>query len=362
MNRGRISQVVGMAVVAAVVGGCGKQGGGRAEMAVPVVATEAVERSVAETIALVGNMEANEVVEVKTEVDGTIEAITFEEGQPVEASTPLIQIDATRLKAALAQAEANLTLAEATRRRYEGLVEAGAVARQELDQALATFEANQAAAEAAREQLEDATVVAPFQGMVSARRVSLGQYVAVGETITWLIDGDPMKVEFRVPERYLGRVAVDQEVQLRVDAYPDEQFGGRVYFIDPQIDEATRTALIKAMVPNDDGRLRRGMFTEVTLTIGTRPNAVVIPETAVIHDADRTIVFVIEQEQAQPRPVRLGQRLPGEVEVVEGVAAGEVVVTEGTQKLRPGAKVVARRPGSDITSAEVPPGDRTSAE
>jgi membrane fusion protein (multidrug efflux system) len=343
--RGAMGPWIAAGSIALAAAGCGGKGGGpQGGMAVPVVAVKAASQPVAQTLSVVGSLEANEAVEVRAEIDGTIQAITFEEGQPVAKGQPLVQIDTSKLEASLAQAAANLTLAEATRRRYEGLIEAGAVSRQEFDQALATFSANEAAVALIREQLQDANIVAPFEGVIGGRQVSAGQYVTAGTPLTWLIDGDPMKVSFRVPERSLGQIAIDQEAQVSVDAYPKDVFAARVYFVDPVVDAATRTALIKALVPNPDGRLRPGMFADVTLTLDVRPDAVVIPETAVIHDDQRTSVFVVEQDQAQPRAVRLGRRLPGQVEILEGLAAGEVVVIEGIQKLGPGSKVMIRAP------------------
>ncbi len=323
-------------------------------MAVPVIAEPASTQTVAHTLSLVGSLEANEVVEIKSEIDGAIEAIRFEEGQPVNKGQLLIQIDGSKLRAMLAQAQANLSLAETTRERYKGLIEAGGVSRQEFDEAMSKYESSRAAVALVQEQLRDASIEAPFDGIVGARQLSVGQFVTPGTALTWLIDPDPIKVEFRVPERYVGQVKADQLVEVRVDPFPDASFRGKVYFVDPQIDPGTRTALVKAIVPNPDGQLRRGMFASVALTVGQHDGAVVIAETAIVHNDQSTSVYVIENGQAQPRPVQLGARLPGHVEVVEGLAPGEMVVTEGIQKLRPGAQVAVHPPESDPTTPKTP--------
>ena len=342
--RQRTSAGMWAVIVVAMAAGCGKPGGGGPpQMAVPVVGVKALTQSVAQTLSLVGSMEANEVVEIKSEIDGTVEDIQFEEGQAVTAGQPLVQIDAHKLRATLAKAEADLTLAQATRQRYEQLVQAGAVSRQELDQVVATFGANKATVDLMKEELREASIDAPFEGVIGARLISVGQFVSRGASLTWLIDPDPMKAEFHVPERYIGQIRVDQPIQLATAAYPDQRFEGRIYFIDPQVDEATRTVLVKARLPNTDGRLRRGMFVDLKLTVGAREQAIVVPETALIFQGDLVSVYVVDQAQTvQPRQVTVGERMPGMVEITSGVAAGDVVIIEGTQKLRPGAKAAVR--------------------
>jgi membrane fusion protein (multidrug efflux system) len=196
-----------------------------------------------------------------------------------------------------------------------------------------------------REQLGDATVTAPFAGVVGARLVSIGQYVTKGQQLTSLVDTDPMKVEFGMPERFLGQIEAGQAVKLDVAAYPQTPFSGEVYFIGPQVEPATRTVPLKATVPNPDGRLRQGMFAHVELIVRVKERAVVIPDTALLHQGDLTFVYAIDAEQtAQMRPVRTGVRLVDAVEVIEGLQPGEQVVVEGHQKLHPGAKVELRQP------------------
>jgi membrane fusion protein (multidrug efflux system) len=219
---------------------------------------------------------------------------------------------------------------------------------------MSTYAINRAALALVQEQLDDASIEAPFDGIVGARHVSMGQFVTPGTALTWLIDPDPMKVEFRVPERYIGQVQPRQEITVRVDSYPDQTFRGEVYFIAPEIDPDTRTGLVKAIIPNREAQLRRGMFANVSIGVGQRDDAVVIPETAVVHSDQSTTVYVVENDQAQPRPVRLGARLPGHVEVIEGIAPHELVVIEGIQKLRPGAQVVVRSPESSAATTKPP--------
>lgn len=345
-----------MLVTLVLAAGCGnKQQGGWGELVVSVVTVPARQQAVEETIEAVGTLAANERVDIKSEADGTIEAIHFDEGQQVEAKQVLVELDQAKLRAALAEAQANLTMAQAARQRYAALLGTRAVSQQEADQAQATWAATQAVVERLTAELEDATIRAPFAGMTGARLLSIGQFVSKGTNITTLIDSDPMKLEFHIPERFLGQIQPQQAVKLQTAAYPQRPFSGEVYFIDPQVDTATRTVLLKARVPNPKGLLRQGMFAQVELIVRVKEQAIVIPDTALLHQGDLTFVYAIDAEQkAQMRPVKIGARLVNVVEVVEGLQAGEPVVAEGHQKLHPGVKVAPRQPQAPSSGAPNP--------
>jgi membrane fusion protein, multidrug efflux system len=354
-----LSAVIAIAALSLAGCGDGKKGGhGRGAFPVNVVAVAAKEQPIQEKISLVGTMAANESVEIKSEIDGAVEEINFDEGHRVKKGQLLISVDKSKLEASLAQAEANLKMAETTSKRYETLIETRAVSTQEFDQTQADLAGNKATVDLMKAQLNDAAIEAPFDGVMGARQVSLGQFIAKGASISFLINDNPMKAEFRVPERYLSRVKEKQAIELAIAAYPNEKFKGEVYFIDPQIDEMTRTALIKARVPNPDGKLRRGMFANLELIVNVREKAVVIPEIALIPQGEKTSVFVIDAEsQAQPRPVKIGIRQAGNAEIIDGLKAGEKVIIEGFQKVGPGSKVVPKEPqaeGAEKTEEAVP--------
>lgn len=338
--------LLGMAGTLCVMGlsGCGRgqPGGGTGGMAVHVVGFRAVEQPIEERVAVVGTLAANEAVDIKSELDGVIEEMSFEEGQRVKAHDVLFRIDRRKLEASLAEAEANLKLAETTLGRYAALAESRAVSQQEVDQARMMFQARLAAVELMRAQLQDATVTAPFAGITGSRLVSIGQYVTKGQQLTSLVETDPMKVELSVSERFLSRVTQEQELTLRVAAYPAEIFHGTVYFVAPQVSPESRTVLVKARVPNSDGLLRAGMFAELELILQVRQRAVVIPESALLLEGERASVFVVEEGKAKLRPVTPGLRMAGILEIREGLSSGEIVVFEGTQKLAPDAPVQVR--------------------
>jgi membrane fusion protein (multidrug efflux system) len=340
-------------IVLLLMAGCGKKdgpggaGGGRGGMAVPVVTARATRQVVEETIEATGTLTASEKVEIQSKADGVIEAILFQEGERVRAGQTLVKLDQAKRRADLTEAAAHLKMADATRQRYATLLSTGAVARQEADAAEADWAAHQARVERLTSELDDAMIRAPFAGITGARLLSLGQFIPKGTGITTLMDPDPMKVAFHVPERFLAQLTLQQAVKLKTAAHPQAAWVGEVYFIDPQVDAATRTVLLKATVPNPAGRLRPGMFAQVALVLQTRAQALVIPEIALLHQGKTTFVYAIgpeigTEQKAEMRPVKVGLRMPDSLEILEGLREGESVVVEGHQKLHPGAKVIPR--------------------
>lgn len=314
-------------------------------MALPVVAVEVRRQPVVESVSLVGNLAPNEAVEIKAETDGVVKAVHFEEGQVVEAGALLVQLDDTKLLAELADAQARLQLAEASYARARELRANRLISEQEYDQAASTLAVSRATVELRQRQLRDARVVAPFRGCTGARNVSPGQVITRNTVITWLVDLDTMKVEVNVPERFLGQVRPGQPVRFRVAAYPDREFAGEIYFIAPRLDELTRTALVKARIPNPDGLLKAGMVANLELTLVLRPEAPVVPEAALMSNGDMTFVFLVNAESAvELRPVTVGQRMPRRVEITAGLVGGERVIAEGHQKVGPGMKVTLAPP------------------
>ncbi len=316
------------------------------QMVIPVVGFKAIKQPIAEKISLVGTLEANEMVEIKSEIDGAVEKIDFSEGQKVKKGTEILLIDQRKLKAALEQAQANLRFAETTTERYQPLIASGAVSRQEYDQAVASLEVNRADVELNKALLKDSTIVAPFDGVMGERKVSVGQFITKGTSISFLVSQDPMKANFRVPERYLNTVSVGQTVEMEVAAYPGEKFGGDVYFIDPKIDELSRTALVKAKVANPEGKLRHGMFANLKLIVNKKEDVIVVPEAALIPKGDDVQVYVVNADDSTVNKlVKVGIRMAGTVEILEGLSEGEIVIVEGHQKLGPGMKVSVRYEG-----------------
>jgi len=333
---------LGVAVAAGALG-CGKKqgpGGPPPGTAMRVRAEAARVEPLEETISLVASISANEAIDVKSEVEGTLDSIHFQEGQAVKKGDVLARLDTRKLEAAVEQAEANFRLTELNRERADLMLKNNTIAQQEYDQATSSYQANKANLDLMRQQMKDAKIVAPFDGLTGARLVSPGQVISRNTTLTTLVDIDPVKVEFRVPERFLGQLQSGQTIAFRVPAYPGETFRGKVFFVAPQVDEATRTVLVKATQDNTDGRLRPGMFGNLDLILRVRPEAVTVPESALLRDGEAVFLYTISPEgTAAMTPVKLGLRQPGRVEVLEGLRGGEAVIYEGTQKIGPGAPV-----------------------
>lgn len=337
--------LTGLLVAVAVVAGCSRKpgapgAGGPGGFAVQVVAVAARTESVTETVSLVGNILPNEFIDLNAETDGIVKEIRFSEGQEVEKGDVLVLLDDTKLAPQVAEAEAQLELARTSFERNRKLYEDRLLSKQEFDTASASFKANEAAVDLKRRQLRDARIVAPFSGVIGARDISPGQVINKASRLTQLVDLDTVKVQVDVPERYLNQLKEGQQVEFRVAAFPKDVFKGEVYFISPQLDPGTRTAQVRARIPNADHKLRGGMFANLELTLQLRDSALVIPEPAILNNGDMTLVFAVTATNTVfPRPVTTGLRLAGKVEILKGLSPGDRVVVEGVQKLRPGALV-----------------------
>jgi membrane fusion protein (multidrug efflux system) len=316
-----------------------QSGEGRpAAMAFQVVAVEVRRQPVVESVPLVGTLAPNESIEVKSEAEGVVTRIAFDEGSRVAAGALLVALDQSKFAATLQESEAALELSRANLERAKQLLRDKLIPQQDFDQASATFNVNRSAVELRRRLLKDAEIFAPFAGTVGARQVSPGQVISKVSILTTLVDLETMKAELNVPERFLGQVSVGQKIDFRVDAFPADLFAGEIYFISPQLDPGTRTALVKARVPNPSGRLKAGMFAKLDLAVRLRESALVIPEPAILSSGDTNMVFIVgPQTNALMRPVKLGLRLAGKAEVLSGLAAGDTVVVEGVKKVFPGA-------------------------
>jgi len=325
------------------VAGCRKKpdaAAGPGSFAVQVVAVEAKRQPISESLSLVGSLAANELVEIKSETDGMVEEINFKEGERVEKGRVLFRLEESKFAASVAESDANFKVAHANFERSQQLVKEKLIAPQEFDTIAAQYHAAQATLELRKRLLRDARIYAPFGGIVGAREVSPGQVIARNTLLTWVVDLDTIKAEFNVPERFLSQVRVGQIIELSVATYADEKFPGEVYFISPHVDPVFRTVLVKAYVKNQELRLRPGMFANLDLTLKVREQAVLVPESAITISSDKASLYTIEGgDTAQLKPVTTGVRTGGKVEITGGLNGGELVVVEGTQKLRPGAKV-----------------------
>ncbi len=308
----------------------------------PVEAAVARTDTVRDQIAATGQIEALQSIELRPEVEGRIVGILFHEGQEVEQGVPLFQVDSTELAAQVAQLAAQRDLAQQDLARAKDLVAQNAASTADLQRAEATARGAEAQYRLQSTRLGRTTVRAPFAGVVGQRFVSLGDYVTTSSRLVTLQTVTPQRAAFQVPERYARALRPGQAVTFRVGAISGRDFVGQVDFVDPVVQLPGRTILVKARVANPQRLLQPGMFIEAHLVTAVRPRAVVIPEEAVVPLEGTNFVWVVGDGKASRRPVTLGVRTPGSVEVTSGLAAGEQVVTGGLELLFPGAPVMAR--------------------
>jgi membrane fusion protein (multidrug efflux system) len=322
-------------------GGAGDPGGG-GPMGIPVEVVVARADTVRDEIAATGQIEAVQSIDLRPEVDGRIVEILIREGQEVEQGTPLFKVDDAQLKAQVAQLEAQRDLAQQALARAKDLAQQNASSAADLEKAEAEARSAQAQYDLQRIRLERTTVRAPFAGVVGQRYVSLGDYVTNTTKLASLHTVNPQRATFQVPERFARSLSPGQAVTFRVAAIAGRDFIGQVDFVDPIVQLPGRTILVKARAPNPQRLLQPGMFIEARLVTAVRPNAVVIPEDAVVPAEGTNAAWVVVDGKADRRKVSLGVRTPGFVEVMDGVKAGEQVVTGGLELLAPGAPVIPR--------------------
>jgi membrane fusion protein (multidrug efflux system) len=317
----------------------GKAPAGKPAAGMPVRAVAAKLGPAADEAVAVGSLRADESVMIRPEITGRIAEIGFDEGASVKKGALLARLDQAELAAVLASSSALAKLDAQRTERAEDLHKKGFISQQALDEArsnLARARAKQAEDEA---RLAKTEIRAPFAGVAGLRQVSLGAFVAAGTDIARLEKIDQLKLDFRVPEAFVAKLRAGQQLKTQVDAYPNESFGGSIYAIEPAVDEATRTVLVRARVANPELKLRPGMFGRVQLQLGVREKAVWIPEQAIVPRGQDSFVFRVADGKADLVKVQTGTRRVGEVEIRSGLAAGDLVVTEGTQRLGPGAPV-----------------------
>jgi membrane fusion protein (multidrug efflux system) len=314
----------------------------------PVEAAAARSDTVVDAILATGQIEALQSVELRPDVEGRLVQILVREGSLVARGTPLFKIDDAELKAQVAQITAERDLARQSLNRTRELLGQKASSQAELERAEATMRSNEAQLELLKVRLDRTLVRAPFAGVVGQRFVSLGDYVTRETRLAAIQTVSPQRAAFQVPERYAEQLKVGQQVSFRVASLPGRTFNGKVDFVDPVVQLPGRTITIKAQVPNPRRELQSGMFIEARLATAVRPNAVVIPEDAVLPLQGSNFVWVVTEGKATRRQVELGVRTPGFVEIKKGVENTEQVVVGGQERLAEGAPVQAtlvdRRP------------------
>lgn len=323
--------------------GCGgKQAGGGFSMPpMPVEVSPVTSQTVTDKFEGVGSIEAVEAITVVSEIDAAVQSLPFREGGSIGKGGLIAQLDDQQLKAEVARAEALRAQSQSTYDRVKSIVDQGAGAPQDLDDAAAALKVAAANYDLAKARWGKTRIVAPFEGIIGARRVSVGTFLRAGQTITDLANIDEIRVTFSAPERFVAQLSQGAQVTVSTTAFSGFALKGKIIVVEPMIDLTTRSARVVARVQNAGRKFRPGMSASVSAVLSQRPNALTIPSEAVFGSGNQSFVFVVKPDSTVARtPLVLGTRMADVVEVVEGLKAGMIVVRAGHQKLFEGGKVM----------------------
>ena len=324
--------------------GCDDEPGGRPTggFGGPVkVVTDTLElRSVVDEIQALGTARANESIEIRPRIASLVTAIAFEEGQAVAEGDLLVELENSEIKAELAQAEASLSESLSLYNRSKELTSTQAISESNLETLLAQVKVNEANVAAEKARLRNTQIRAPFAGRVGLRRVSPGSFVDTSAVITTLDDVETIKLDFTVPETFITVLSDGMKILAHSIVYPDRVFDGRVTSIDTRVDPVSRAIQVRAIMPNDDRALKPGMFMTVDLQ-RDRGDVLIAPEQAIVPEGVNQYLLVVADGIVEKRIIELGRRIPGYVVIADGAEPGEVVITEGTSKVRDGSQVEA---------------------
>jgi membrane fusion protein (multidrug efflux system) len=326
---------------AAAPGGRAGAGGfaGRQQAAPPLVTVQNVKRDrIYDVVEALGTAQANESVTLTAKVTDTVRRVNFEDGDYVEAGTVLIELTNQEEEALLAEARANLDDAESQLRRLEDLSQRGLAAASDLDVARSRAAAQQARLNSIVARLRDRLIQAPFSGLLGFRQVSPGTMLSPNTPITSIDDISVIKLDFTVPETAIGTMSEGARVVAKSVSFPGREFEGTVRTVGSRVDPVTRAITVRAHIENGDRALRPGMLLTVEVVTAER-TALVVPEGSVFQIQNRAYVYAVDGDTARQHEIDIGSRRFGVVEVLGGLKEGDLIVVEGTIKLRDGAKL-----------------------
>jgi membrane fusion protein (multidrug efflux system) len=295
-----------------------------------------------QTLSATGSLLAREAVQLQAERAGVVKEILFDEGQLAKAGDVLVTIEDADLQAQLARAKAQLDFATTVEGRQRNLLENRGISAADFDQSRANLDIAKAEVKLIETQIAKTKIRAPFDGVTGLRNASIGTYLTPGTTICTFQDISSLKIDFSLPERYLGYIKTGQTVHFRVSGRA-ERFEARIAAIEPAVDVQTRSIIIRAILPNENTRLLPGSFAEVEVILSEVPDAVLIPSIALMPGLQQQSVFVHEAGTVALRKIQVGLRTADSVQVLDGLKVGDELITTGIQQLRSGMKVQVKK-------------------
>lgn len=285
-----------------------------------------------------GSVEANESVVLRSEVSGLVTGIYFKEGSNVSKGAVLVKVNDRDIQAQLREALTKERLSATNENRAKQLLQKGAISQEEYDTSLADLQSLKAQSQLIRAQLAKTSIVAPFSGRIGLRSISVGEYLTPSTTIANLSSINPVKINFSVPEKYATQIKIGSEIIFTTDA-SNHKYTGKVYAVEPGINQQTRTLQIKALAPNPNSALLPGSFAKIKLVLTTLNDAILIPTEAIIPVLKGKVVFVSKHGKAKQVPVEISTRTADDVVITSGLAVGDTVLTTGAMALKPGSPV-----------------------
>jgi membrane fusion protein (multidrug efflux system) len=314
----------------------GKGGSGGPGLSVEGIVIKTV--SFDSNLEISGSIEANESVVLRSEVPGLVTGIYFKEGTTVNKGALLVKVNDRDIQAQLREAATKEKLSATNENRAKQLLQKGAISQEEYDTSLADLQSLKAQSQLIRAQLAKTSILAPFTGKIGLRSISVGEYLTPSTTIANLLSTNPVKISFSVPEKYVGQIKIGSEITFNTDA-SNKKYKGKVFAIEPGINQQTRTLQIKALAPNASGELLPGSFAQVKLALNTLKDAILIPTEAVIPVLKGKIVYITENGKAKQVKVEAGTRTAESVVITSGLKVGDTVLTTGAMSLKPDAPV-----------------------
>jgi membrane fusion protein, multidrug efflux system len=326
----------------------------QAQQPLDIIVARVQAQEIANQIEALGTLYANETAVLAANITETITEINFEDGQRVRQGHVLVSLANREQLAQLEEAKAALADAERQLDRSQQLARSNALAQQDLDARRREVDISRARLRAVEARLADRLIRAPFDSVVGLRQVSVGTLLTPGTAVATLHDDRQMKLDFSIPELKLGQVTPGQQVTATTRAFPGQVFEGEVAVLDNQVDPVTRSVRVRALLPNPDGLLRPGMLMSTRVASDPR-KASVIPEEALLPQGSQQFVMLVDEGSDAPQvsrqAIRIGERLAGAVEVLEGLEPGQLVVTHGNFRVQPGQPVrikAEQMPGQSV--------------